>query len=51
MTSTELFQHSRLSIFTALACRPVTLPIPAMISQNVTTKSCLLCVKGEKYAF
>ena len=32
-----------------LASRPVTLPIPAIISQNVTTKSCYLCVKREKY--
>ena len=24
--------------------------IPAVISQNVTNKSCLVCVKSEKYA-
>ena len=25
--------------------------IPAVVSQNVTNKSCLICVKSEKYAF
>ena len=25
-------------------------PIPAFILQNVTNKSCLVCVKSEKYA-
>ena len=27
-----------------------TLPIPAVVSQNVTNKSCLVCVKSKKYA-
>ena len=26
-------------------------PIPAAVWQNVTNKSCLVCVKGEKYTF
>ena len=26
-------------------------PIPAVVSQNVTNKSCLVCVMSEKYAF
>ena len=30
---------------------PITLPIPAVVSQDVTTKSCFLCVKSEKFAF
>ena len=30
--------------------RPIPLPIPAVISQNVTTQSCLVCVKSEKCA-
>ena len=29
----------------------ITLPIPAITSQNVTNESCLECVKSEKYAF
>ena len=31
------------------SCRKLT-SIPASISQNVTNKSCLLCIKSEKYA-
>ena len=30
---------------------PVMLPIPAVLSQNVTNKSCLVCTESEKYAF
>ena len=26
-------------------------PIPAVVSQNVTNKSCLVCAMSEKYAF
>ena len=26
-------------------------PISAVVSQNITNKSCLVCVKNEKYAF
>ena len=26
-------------------------PIPAVVSENVTNKSCLVCVMSEKYAF
>ena len=29
---------------------PITLPIPAVVSKNVTDKSYLVCVKSEKYA-
>ena len=26
-------------------------PIPAVVSENVTNESCLVCVMSEKYAF
>ena len=29
---------------------PFLLPIPAVISQKVKNKSCLACLKSEKYA-
>ena len=29
----------------------ITIPIPAVLSQSVTKKSCLACVKKKKYAF
>ena len=34
-----------------LPSRPITHPFPAIVSQAVIDKSCLVCVKGEKYAF
>ena len=33
-----------------MSVRKIT-PFPAVFSQNVTNKSCLVCVKSEKYAF
>jgi len=32
------------------ACVRILAPIPAVVSQNVTNKSCLICVMREKYA-
>ena len=33
------------------ACVPKLTAIPALVQQNVTNKSCLVCVMSEKYAF
>ena len=31
--------------------RPITILIPVVLSQNITNRSCLVCVKSEKHAF
>ena len=31
--------------------RPVTLPIPVVVLQNVTNNICLVCHESDKYAF
>ena len=31
--------------------RPVPLPIPAVVSKDITNTSCLVCVKNRKYTF
>ena len=44
--------HNHFNIYVnilSLTC-PVTSPIPDVVSQNFTNKSCLVCVKSEKYA-
>ena len=33
-----------------LSCH-VTLPIPTILSQHITNKSCWVCIRGEEYAF
>ena len=38
------------SKFWAKKCHTMEFPIPAVLSQNVTNKSFLVCVKSEKYA-
>ena len=44
-----------INISTFMSVRPYgvgfSLPIPAIISQNVTNKSCLVCIKSEKYMY
>ena len=58
MTSTKLFQPSRVSVFMAVSVTVVRqFPVPshftihAVESQNVTNKSLLVSVKSEKYEF
>ena len=42
--------HVRLSIFPFRPCVRIITSIPAEVSQNVTNKDCLVCVKSKKYA-
>ena len=42
--------HVCLSIRSSGSVRPKLTSIPARVSQNDTNKSCLVCVKSEKYA-
>ena len=37
--------------YAVVPSRTVTLPIPAVKSQNFNIKSCLVCVKSEKYTY
>ena len=39
------------SLHPAFGCHTFEFPIPEVISQNITNKSCLVCVKSEKCAF
>ena len=44
--------HASLSFcLSFITLRLITLPIPAIVAQNFTNKSCLLCVQSENYAF
>ena len=52
-------QNNYFNLHVCLSTRPYcltvvicvfTAPIPAVLSQNVTYKGCLVCVKSEKYA-
>ena len=36
---------------TVRPCVQKLTPIPAVVSQNVTNNSCLVCLMSEKYAF
>ena len=39
-----------IGVYNPFASHPVTLPIPTVVSQNASYKSCLVCVKSVKYA-
>ena len=48
---TQRFQDSRLSVYVSGRPFGVPLMIHAVVLQNAIKKSCLVCVKSEKYAF
>ena len=49
----HLFQFTGLSVhpFLCVPCVQKLAQIPAVVSKNIANKSCLVCVKSEKYAF